>query len=144
MSDSVEDRVREMLITVHGCKPNAEDCVFNRCRSWGRCENMQEAILALIDQEKSCDHLDTPYRRLLKEKEELLQEKKELESENKKLMDLHNLWDPKDFIDIKSYKKLEDRCREYEEELHYISSNPFLDQCHALANNVLTKHRGKK
>lgn len=38
------ERVWEILSKVKGCKPNKEDCVFNKCHKWGECELLTKAL----------------------------------------------------------------------------------------------------
>ena len=44
-----EERIWNILSTVHGCKPNKEDCSFKLCHHWAICDILTKAILKEIE-----------------------------------------------------------------------------------------------
>lgn len=50
------------LPEVFGCKPTQEDCVFSRCLEWGRCANLNDAILAR--EREQIEKIIDPLRRI--------------------------------------------------------------------------------
>ena len=40
------ERFVDMLPEVFDCNPTQEECIFSRCHKWGRCVNLNNAILA--------------------------------------------------------------------------------------------------
>ena len=44
----LEDKIQDVLVRTFGCKPTKEDCSFESCKSWGRCECLRSNFTAAV------------------------------------------------------------------------------------------------